>query len=152
MLSNILQFEERQFSIAEVRLNFCLLSTLFLDVQTEFHWSYLSSQSKEFRGGFFIDSYTKAQLLPRSRIFFIFYFFLSLGLPSSLNHSRLVSLRLLLILTLPLNWTLVSGDHQHGVLLLYTGTETGLPAERMAMAVTHADPKHIHMHIQHTIA
>jgi len=120
--------EERQFSIAEVRLHFCLLSTLFLDVQTEFNWSYLSSESKEFRGvlGFFIDSYTKVQLLHWSRIFFfIIIFFFIFRLTHSLNHSRLVSLRLLLVLTLPLNWTLDSGDDQHGVLLSYTGTETG---------------------------
>lgn len=103
-------------------------------VQTECNWSYLSSQSIEFRGVFFfIDSYTKVQLLLWSRVLILFIYFHLKTLPSSLNDSRLVSLRLLLVLMLPLNWTLGSGACQHRVLLFYTGIETGFPAGRMAL-------------------
>lgn len=146
------------------RLHFCLLSTLFSDVLTKCNRNYLSSQSKEFRVFVFCfvlfiyierDSYTKVQLLPWSRNFyFYFLIFWLTQLFKSFQVGYLVT-PLLLILTLPLNWTLDSGDHQHGVLLWYSGysgTEAGIPAEGMAVVVTQADPKRFLIHIQHKIA
>lgn len=167
MGSNILQFG-RKTVFNSRRLHFRLLSTLFSDVQTKFNRNYLSSQSKEFRVLFLFfalfcfvyiyierDSYTKVQLLPWSRIFyFYFLIFWLTQLFKSFQVGYLVT-PLLLILTLPLNWTLDSGDHQHGVLLWYSGysgTEAGIPAEGMAVVVTQADPKRFLIHIQHKIA
>lgn len=59
-----------------MRLHFPLLPILFWDVQTGFNWSYLSSQSKEFRGGFyrFIHKSTIAPL--EQDLLFLFFFFL----------------------------------------------------------------------------
>lgn len=123
---------------------------LFLDVQTAFNWSCLSSQSKEFRGGFFIDSYTKVQLLPWRRIFF--FFFSSLGFTQLFKsfQAGFSSIVTRFDAASELNTGFWGSSVWGAIVVQWDRGWTS--CWKNGHGTAHAAPKHSHMHTQHSAA